>query len=324
MNHNAIISTTDAALQSAPVSKEIFDSWLNSLDVSEKTRATYQRNIKPFYEYMLANGINRPIKEDVIRYRDALSAAGKKPATVYAYLIALKVFFHWTAENGLYPDISANVKSPKITTAHRKDPLTATQAAAVLKEIDRTTAQGARNYAIILLMVTTGLRTVEVIRANVEDVQQVSDGRHSFTALFIQGKGHTDKDEYIKLSEPVNKAIVDYLAKRPHDFTMDSPLFATLSNRNQGGRMTTRSLSRICKGAFINAGIVSNRITAHSLRHTAATINLLNGGTPEETQQLLRHQNPATTQIYSHALERGDNVSENRITDVILSAMEDE
>ena len=70
------------------------------------------------------------------------------------------------------------------------------------------------------------------------------------------------------------------------------------------------------------AGINSPRITAHSLRHTAATLNLLNGGTPEETQQLMRHQNPATTQIYSHALDRGNNESEDRITKVIFSELE--
>ena len=77
--------------------------------------------------------------------------------------------------------------------------------------------------------------------------------------------------------------------------------------------MTTRSISRIVKGTLIEAGYDSDMLSAHALRHTAATLNLLNGGTLEETQQLLRHQNISTTMIYSHALERAGNKSEERI-----------
>ena len=83
--------------------------------------------------------------------------------------------------------------------------------------------------------------------------------------------------------------------------------------------MTTRSIRRIVKGNLVNAGYNSDRLTAHSMRHTAATLNLLNGGTLEETQQLLRHQNISTTMIYSHALERAGNRSEERIASGLFS-----
>lgn len=82
--------------------------------------------------------------------------------------------------------------------------------------------------------------------------------------------------------------------------------------------MTTRSISRIAKEHFIDVGLDSPRITAHSLRHTAATLNLLNGGSIEETQQLLGHKSITTTMIYSHALERANNNSENRIAGAIF------
>ena len=64
--------------------------------------------------------------------------------------------------------------------------------------------------------------------------------------------------------------------------------------------------------------INDQRLSAHSLRHTAATINLMNGGTLEETQQLLRHSNINTTMIYAHHLKRMDNKSEFRIGDKVL------
>ena len=48
--------------------------------------------------------------------------------------------------------------------------------------------------------------------------------------------------------------------------------------------MTTRSISRVAKNHLIEIDLNSDRLTAHSLRHTAATLNLLNGGTVEETK----------------------------------------
>ena len=82
--------------------------------------------------------------------------------------------------------------------------------------------------------------------------------------------------------------------------------------------MTTRSVSRVAKDHLIEVGLESDRLTAHSLRHTAATLNLLNGATVEETQQLLGHANINTTLIYSHALERAKNNSEHRIAKAIF------
>ncbi len=67
------------------------------------------------------------------------------------------------------------------------------------------------------------------------------------------------------------------------------------------------------------AGLDSERLTAHSLRHTAATLNLLAGGSVQETQQLLRHSNIGTTMIYAHNLERAANNSEARIAAALFA-----
>lgn len=82
--------------------------------------------------------------------------------------------------------------------------------------------------------------------------------------------------------------------------------------------MTTRSVSRIAKQHMVDVGLNSERLTGHSLRHTAATLNLLNGATLEETKQLLGHSNINTTMIYAHALERSKNNSEKRIAKAIF------
>ena len=77
--------------------------------------------------------------------------------------------------------------------------------------------------------------------------------------------------------------------------------------------MTTRSLSRIAKGAMIEAGIDSKRLTAHSLRHTAITTALRAGASLQEVKTMARHADINTTLIYSHNIDREINAPEHKI-----------
>ena len=300
------------ALATQTVGAELFGKWVSYLDATPKTIETYTRAIKQFWRYLVESGITQPEREDIIAYREHLKLQ-HKPTTVQSYIAAVKLFFRWTAQEGIYPNVAEHVKGAKLDTEHKKDYLTTKQTGKLLANVNRSTLKGKRDYAILTLMVTTGLRTISVIRANIEDIRTAGDA----TALYYQGKGHEEKADYVKLAEPVEEAIRDYLKARG-ETDGSAPLFASEANRNGGGRLTTRSVSRIAKESLVSAGLESDRLTAHSLRHTAATLNLLNGGTVEETQQLLGHQNINTTQIYSHALERAKNNSENRIAAAIF------
>ena len=294
------------------VSADLFKRWIAYIDASPKTVATYTRAIKRFFLYLQAAGISQPTRETVVQYREYLKQ-DHKPTTVQSYLTAVKLFFQWTDQEGLYPDIANRVKGAKLDTGHKRDYLTSKQAARLLEGIDRSSLKGLRDYAILSLMVTTGLRTVSVIRADIQDIRTVGDD----VALFYQGKGHEEKATFVKLAPPVEEAIRAYLkARGPADKT--APLFASIAHRNSGQRMTTRSISRLAKEHLVNIGLDSDRLTAHSLRHTAATLNLLNGGTIEETKQLLDHASIDTTLIYSHALERAKNKSEIRIAKAVF------
>jgi integrase/recombinase XerD len=316
---NPLVNTTQAPTSLEPVSLGLMEDWINFLDVRPKTAQTYTRNIKPFAEYMQKKGITNPTRADIIAYRNELEAPSapgeepKKPATVQAYIMAIKQFFKWTETQGLYPNIAKNIKGATISQEHKKDPLTMHQVEQVLSSFDRETPKGKRDYAIFALMLTCGLRTIEVIRADIEDLRTVAD----HTALFLRGKGRDEKSEYVKVPHEVEDAIRDYLGTR-ENLKANSPLFASVANRNNGERLTTRSISRIVKESFRGVSLDSERLTAHSLRHTTATINLLNGGSIEETQQLLRHSNINTTMIYNHAISRMNNNSEDRIAGVIF------
>lgn len=317
--YDLTISNSNALTKGKTI-QDLMQEWVSFLDVKPKTAQTYTRNIKPFIEYLAFNGISDPQRADVIAYRDELKSPSnpdmkpKKPATVQAYITAVKLFFQWAEVQGLYPNIAKKVKGAKIRNEHKKDPLTIGQITEILRNFNREKNIGKRDFAMFALMITCGLRTIEVVRANVEDMRTVA----GYTVLFLQGKGRDDKSEYVKIPEAIEKAIREYLATR-NDLKDNSPLFASEANRNRGDRLTTRSVSRVIKEAMRAVNLDSNRLSAHSLRHTTATINLLNGGTVEETQQLLRHENINTTMIYNHALSRVKNNSEERVAEAIFN-----
>lgn len=242
-----------------------------------------------------------------------------KPNTIAQYLRSVCQFFRWTAANNLYPDIAANIHAPKVShNTHKKEALTpaevlqiensiaqkaqeATQAAAdaakdTAGRMQRSTEQGKRLYAMYLLAVNAGLRTVEISRANVKDL--VTKG--GSTWLYIWGKGRTEPDQKKPIAPEVMAAIKDYMQSRTDRPTGNSPLFVSTGNRSGGKRIAPTTISTMLKQAMQQAGFDSERITAHSLRHTAGTAVQELTGDIYTTQKYMRHSNPATTEIYLH------------------------
>lgn len=292
--------------------RDMFSRWIAYVDARPKTVQSYTRAIRQFMGYLYERNISQPTREDVVAYREWLLES-LKPTSVQAYLVAVKLFFKWAAQEGLYPNVADRVKGAKVDSEHKKDYLSSAQVKRLLSSIDRDTLKGKRDYAMLCLMVTAGLRTIEVARANIEDMRPLA----GFTALYVQGKGHSEKAAYVKVAGAAEDAIRDYLTARGA-VSRKEPLFASIAYKNKGEAMDTRSISRVVKERLVAAGFDSDRLTAHSLRHTAATLNLLAGASIDETQQLLRHKSSSTTAIYSHILERAKNNSEERIASAIF------
>ena len=287
----------------------LFIRFINYIDVKPKSAETYTKAIKQFNTYIQENNISQPTREDIINFRDSLKET-HKPNTIQLYLTAVKLFFKWLEQEGIYKNVADKVKAPKQDKSHKKSYLTANQCNKLLE-----TANGnKRDYAILVLMLTTGLRTIEVVRANIEDLDVIGNQ----AVLFIQGKGRDDKTDYVKLDVVIDEAIRDYLKTRKTAKGTE-PLFTSDSNhKTNEGRLTTRSISRIVKNSLIESGFNSERLTAHSLRHTTAHLNLENGATVEETKELLRHANVSTTYIYINEMNREKNNSELRIANAIF------
>jgi integrase/recombinase XerC/integrase/recombinase XerD len=207
-----------------------------------------------------------------------------------------------------YPDVAKGIKGIQQPKGHMRESLTVSQVKDLLAQIDTSSLRGKRDFAMVNLMVRTRLRTIEVVRANVGDVRQ--EGGEAL--LFVQGKGRDSKDAFVILTEKALNPILAYWKARGKADPGD-PLFTSISDRNEGERLTTRTIRGIVKAALRKINIESDKLTAHSLRHSFATLSLRAGAPLIQVRDALRHSSIETTEIYAHNLERLEKGAERFI-----------
>lgn len=331
MTYNNTALATRPALTVLPgagvpaFSNSLFERFIDYTDRKETTVKGYFTCIRQFVKWLEQNDIRQPERVHIKAYRDYLTGSGLATGTQAQYLRAVKHFFKWTASEGLYPNVADNIHGAKIRhDVHKKDALQREDVAQIADTIDRSGETGKRLYAMYLLCVICGLRTIEIHRADVGDLKTVG----GTTYLYLQGKGHDDKDAPVLLIKEVYEAVQDYLNSRSAKVTAKSPLFTSTSNKGrpgtkiyardeQGnyildekgkkvvdrisdGRIATTTISTMLKEMLVNAGYDSNRLTAHSLRHTSGTGAHKAGIDLYGVQHLMRHCDPATSEIYIH------------------------
>ena len=298
----------------APVDEEIIGRWMASLDLASGTKETYLSGFRAFCWFVRSTSLDfdELTRDDVKSFKEYLVDEKKlKPATVSGYLASVRSFYAYSEDNGI-ENIAHRVKGVTDSRSFKKEPLTPDQARRLLASVDRSTEKGLRDFAILNLMLRTGLRDIEIVRANCKDIQT----KAGVDVLYVQGKGRASKDNFVVLTPKALSPIAAYLEKRGNVNELD-PLFASVSSRNAGERLTVRSISRIAKSALRAIGIDDERYTAHSLRHTAITFSLLGGATERDAQQMARHANITTTMLYSHDIDRIKHAAEREIDNVL-------
>lgn len=299
----------ETAIQTTLDYSAIIDRFLLAHDIKPKSKETYRRALRQFFTYLETEGVTRPTRETLIAYKAYLIDKKLSAYTVSAYIIAVRKMFQWTESEHLYANIASQIKGQKKPKGFKKDALSVNQARKLLTDMETETLSGARDYALVNLLVRTGLRTIETARANVEDIRQQGEQ----AVLYIQGKGRDSKDDIVILTEETLEPIRAYISMRGQGVKDSSPLFISHSDRNYGERLTTRSISRIVKDRLQASGLDDRRLTAHSLRHTAVTFSLIGGASIQEAQTLARHSDINTTLIYAHNLDRISKAPELKI-----------
>ena len=197
--------------------------------------------------------------------------------TIQDYVRVLRVFFNWlykegyTAENRL-----AKLKPPKAPTK-MVEILKQEEIARVLGCIDYNTAAGARDKAVLILLLDTGLRSSELTNAQLRDVN--IEGGY----LKVMGKG--GKERVVPFGAVAQKAVLRYLLHfRPEPFNLTiENLFLTM----EGQPLSQSTMKMIFRRIIERSGV--KRLHPHLCRHTFATNYLINGGDVFSLQQILGH-----------------------------------
>ena len=182
----------------------------------------------------------------------------------------------------------------------------------MLAQPDATTPEGAarvravRDRAMLMLMAYTGARSVEVQRATIGDIR--TEGK---LKLMVLGKGHGEADEELYLVHPdLVDALYNWLAMHPRGGDLQAALFCGLGNRNQGGALSMRTIRKLVKGYYLQAGIRNPRKTTHSLRHSLVTNLIRHGVNPTKIMTVTRHKSLDTLLAYAHEAERDSDPAE--------------
>ena len=308
----------EAALISSRDTQSLIGAFLGGLDVKESSRRLYGRTLKQFFSWVDLEGLRLPelTKADIAEYKSYLENTLKlSPLTIGSYIVSLRKFYEWIEAEGLYKNITKGIKTPQRSQAFEKQYLSERKSRELLEYFK---GNSLRDYAIVNLMLRTGLRTIEVSRAQIGDICYMGEQR----VLKIWGKGKSEADKgrdynFVVLTDKTYLPIKNYLEATRRGAKSGEPLFTSNSHQNQGEQLSTRTISGLCKEGLKAIGLDGKEYTAHSLRHTTASLLLGHGQTLLAVQHVLRHASVNTTQRYTKLKER-----EMRLTNAPETALD--
>ena len=211
---------------------------------------------------------------------------GISPAARARKLSSIKSFFKYLTvrTKQLTENPAADLEYPKLRKSLPKY-LTLEQSAALLKAVSGQNQE--RDYAILMLFLSCGIRRSELVGLNLTDVYE--------DRIRVVGKGN--KERFVYFGSSCRRAIDAYLPIRHKMVLTDNR--ALFGSRNSN-RISTDAVHALVKKAFLKAGLDASQFSAHKLRHTAATMMLSGGVDVKTVQEVLGHENLNTTQIYTH------------------------
>ena len=272
------------------------------------TLAAYGRDLEDFATYLAAKrrAVATAATDDVRGYLAALGKRGFAATSVARRLSAIRQLYRFLSAEGHRRDDPAAILEgpkrgrtvPKILSIAQVDALLAAARrageAAGLSALERLRA--ARMTCLIEVLYATGLRVSELVSL------PASAAEREARMLVVRGKG--DKERLVPLNENAKQAMRDYLALRaaasPQAGAGSKWLFPSFG---ESGHLTRQHFARDLKALAAAAGLSTEAVSPHVLRHAFATHLLHNGADLRVVQTLLGHADISTTQIYTHVLE---------------------
>ena len=241
-------------------------------------------------------------RRSLFHHRNGRTGKPLRFATQASYLVAVKHWLGWLAEEGwLETNPAEKLQLPKEEHRLPSGYLTLAEVETLLATVDLTTPSGLRDRAILETFYSTGMRRSELIALNLDDID------HDRGLVIIrQGKGRKDR------VVPIGKRALEWLDKYLADGRPALLRQATdaLFPTSRGNRFHCVNLSSRVR-SYLDAAGIRRRGSCHMLRHTAATLMLEGGADLRSIQTLLGHESLNTTQIYTHiTIERLREVHE--------------
>jgi integrase/recombinase XerD len=283
--------------------------------VSEETRRAYRRAVADFFQFVGGKHPAEVAPADVLRWRDHLRSGRKRAATVAFKLSVIRSFFEYLRVGGviaLNPASTKLVPPPELPTEPAGRALTAKEVRYLLSGPDREKPEGARDYALMLVMLRLSMRVAEVCSLRASAIKW-SHGRWTLRCKVKGGR-----EEVWPLPKDVKQAIDDYIkldARRRatlHSDGAEAYLFQPHLNYrtlefNKG--LSPRMVQNIVKKWASFGGI--GDASPHDLRRTAITRALEMGQTYRQVQMMSKHKDPKTVMRYDHGRENLDQNAVN-------------
>ncbi len=286
--------------------------------VSDETRRAYARAIADFFGFVGGKHPTAVVPDDVLRWRDHLRSGRKRAATVAFKLSVLRAFFEYLKASGvvaLNPASTKLVAVPVVPDEPAGRALTAKEVRYLLAGPDRSKAEGARDYALLVVMLRLGLRVSEVCSLRASALKW-SHGRFVLKCKVKGGRERT-----LPVPAEVKRAIDEYLkldAERRAPLHCDGAeafLFQPHTNyrtlvfdKGLSSRMAWNIVARWA--AYGGIG----KLSPHDLRRTAITKALDQGLTYRQVQMMSGHRDPKTVMRYDHGRENLDQNAVNFIS----------
>lgn len=294
---------------------EAVEAWLRECAASSvHTAARYRRDIAVFFAWVDQEGLDVAtlLPWNIGEYKAWLADGGAgelKASTQAGRLNAVSAFYRYLQQNSRGtppPNPAEHVKRPKferrVSTTEGLEP---DELAAVRGEARR---RGTREYALVQLLVGTGLRISEVVGADAHHLRRAGGEWY----LHVRRKGYQDRVP-VQVPATAVRALHNYLRGRK------GPLFLD----NSGKRMSRQVASNRIRYIAVAAGVTGKKISPHSLRHTMATLSLSAGVPIQEVQAQLGHASIETTTRYDRANRRRNNAAVRAMDEIIADDTED-
>ena len=227
--------------------------------------------------------------DDLLGFLLERANGGNAPASWNARVTAIKGFYSWLKAEGLVRRDPSLVLERQRQRVQEKAPLTFAELIALVDAARSSQPRyRARNVALMLTLIHTGLRVTELVSLNVDQVDL--DG-HRFLGVLTKG----GKELALQFNDVVHEALAELLEGREQDGSEPAPLFIS----DRGSRLAVRSVQAFVRRYAKKAGI-TRQVTPHLLRHSYAS-GLAEIGIPMMTiQKALGHESIKTTERYVH------------------------